>query len=202
MATPTRRLHIDFLYLDLDTCSRCRATDTALLQALELAHPVLEATAIAVAVNKTLVGDEGQAREQGFVSSPTIRINGIDIAGELVESACDTCAEACACDGEIDCRDWLWQGERSTEPPVGLIVEAIMGHAFGAVPGGAPAPSPGTTEVPENLSRFFASEAANRASPGALHCCEPAERTDCCEAAAEETCCGPAATTSGECGCH
>lgn len=176
MATHTRRLRIDFLYLDLETCSRCRATDTALLQALELAHPVLEATGMGVAVNKTLVGDEGEAREHGFVRSPTIRINGIDIAGELVESACDTCAEACACDGEVDCRDWLWRGERSTEPPVGLIVEAIMGHAFGAVAAmDSPAP-PAPVEVPQNLSRFFASKAASRPVPYTEHCCDPAEQ--------------------------
>ena len=61
---PTRSLQIDFLYLDLDTCTRCRATDATLLEALE----------------------RTQARALGFVSSPTIRINGVDIAGELVES--------------------------------------------------------------------------------------------------------------------
>ena len=77
----------------------------------------------------------------GFISSPTIRINGVDIAGELVESACDSCSESCACNGGVDCRDWVWQGQRSQEPPVGLIVEAIMRHAGGTNPGSA-TPSP------------------------------------------------------------
>jgi hypothetical protein len=77
------------------------------------------------------------ARDLGFLSSPTIRIGGVDIAGELVESACDTCSEACACDGGVDCRDWIYRGERSSEPPLGLIVEAIMRHAVGAGAGGS-----------------------------------------------------------------
>jgi hypothetical protein len=47
---------------------------------------------VAVSVTKTLVGGEAQARALGFVSSPTIRIDGVDIAGELVESACDSCS--------------------------------------------------------------------------------------------------------------
>jgi hypothetical protein len=147
MATPIRPLRIEFLYLDLNTCSRCRATDTALLRALELARPALEATGIGVTVTRTLVADEHQAREHGFVTSPTIRINGVDIASQLLESVCDSCTEACACDGKVDCRDWLWRGERSTEPPVGLIVEAIMGQAFGALARAAPPPPPAAMEM-------------------------------------------------------
>jgi hypothetical protein len=60
---------------------------------------------VTVSVTKTLVASEAQARALGFVSSPTIRINGVDIAGELVESACDSCSESCACNGGVDCRD-------------------------------------------------------------------------------------------------
>jgi hypothetical protein len=131
---PTRSLQIEFLYLDLDTCTRCRATDATLLEALHRTRPALDAAGVTVSVTKTLVASEAQARALGFVSSPTIRINGVDIAGELVESACDSCSEGCACNGGVDCRDWLWQGERSQEPPLGLIVEAIMRHAGGTDP--------------------------------------------------------------------
>src|SRR5688572_30480239 len=188
----TRQLQIEFLFLDLDTCTRCRATDTTLLEAIERTRPALDAAGVTVAVTKTLVAGEAQARQLGFVSSPTIRINGVDIAGELVESTCDTCSEACACEGTIDCRDWIWRGERSTEPPVGLIVEAIMGQAFGTEAAVA-FPPPPTMEIPENLSRFFASKTANEASTQVTNCCEPAEQADCCEAAAKESCCAAAA---------
>jgi hypothetical protein len=43
------------------------------------------------------------------------------------------CLDACACNGEVDCRDWVYQGSRNTEPPVGLIVEAIVRHSEGTL---------------------------------------------------------------------
>jgi Domain of unknown function (DUF2703) len=154
--TPTRTLEIEFLFLDLDTCTRCRATDATLLAAIERTRPALEAAGVAVTITKTLVASEAQAQALGFVSSPTIRINGVDIAGELVESACDSCSETCACNGGVDCRDWLWRGERSHEPPLGLIVEAIMGHAGGPDPASPPMSAPSSATVPANLRQYFA----------------------------------------------
>ena len=85
-----------------------------------------------------------------------IRINGVDIAGQLVESACDSCSETCACNGGVDCRDWLWRGERSHEPPLGLIVEAIMRHAGGPDPASPLASPPSSATVPANLRQYFA----------------------------------------------
>ena len=163
--TPTRTLQIEFLFLDLATCTRCRATDATLLEAIDRTRPALDAAGVAVNITKTLVASEAQARAVGFVSSPTIRINGVDIAGELVESACDSCSETCACNGGVDCRDWLWRGKRSHEPPLGLIVEAIMRHAGGSDPRAATSSSPGTGAVPVNLRQYFAATGAG---------------TDCC----------------------
>jgi hypothetical protein len=154
--TPTRTLQIEFLFLDLDTCTRCRATDATLLEAITRTRPALEATGVTASVTKTLVASEAQAQALGFVSSPTIRINGVDIAGELVESACDNCSETCACNGGVDCRDWLWRGERSHEPPLGLIVEAIMRHAGGTGPDSPPTSPPTSATVPSNLRQYFA----------------------------------------------
>ncbi len=70
---PTRELQIDFLFLDLDTCTRCRATDATLLEAIERTRPALEAAGVVARVTKTLVSNEAAAHELGFVSSPTIR---------------------------------------------------------------------------------------------------------------------------------
>jgi Domain of unknown function (DUF2703) len=158
---PTRTLEIEFLFLDLDTCTRCRATDATLLEAIERTGPALDAAGVAVSVTKTLVASEAQAQALSFVSSPTIRINGVDIAGELVESACDSCSETCACNGGVDCRDWLWHGQRSHEPPLGLIVEAILRHA-----GGATTSQPGPGTVPANLRQYFAATGADTACCG------------------------------------
>jgi hypothetical protein len=163
---PTRTLEIEFLFLDLDTCTRCRATDATLLEAIDRTRPALDAVGAAVSVTKTLVASEAQARALEFVSSPTIRIDGVDIAGELVESACDSCSETCACNGGVDCRDWVWQGERSHEPPLGLIVEAIMRHAGGGDPGGATTSQPGPGTVSANLRQYFAATGAATACCG------------------------------------
>jgi len=177
MTFASRELPIDFLFLDLDTCTRCRATDATLLEAVELTRPALEAVGVSVTVTKTLVASEAQARALGFVSSPTIRIGGVDIAGELVESACDSCSDACPCEGGVDCRDWLYRGERSTEPPVGLIVEAIMRRAVGAPPDEAHMPGPPPVEVPLNLRGYFAARAVE--STAAECCGAGADAADC-----------------------
>ena len=195
----TRQLQIEFLFLDLDTCTRCRATDQTLLEAIERTRPALDAAGVTVSLAKTLVAGEAQARQLGFVSSPTIRINGVDI-GELVESACDTCSEACACDGGVDCRDWIYQGQRSTQPPLGLIVEAIMRHAAG--PG---RPTPARLEppvVPDNLRTYFAA-AAPVADIPTFDCCAADVQAGCCEPADKAACCGTGAgVASSSCGCH
>ena len=200
---PTRTLDIEFLFLDLDTCTRCRATDATLLEAIERTRPALEATGVTFQVTKTLVGSETQARALGFVSSPTIRINGTDIAGELVESACDTCSESCACDGGVDCRDWIWRGQRSTQPPVGLIVEAILQHATSPA---AAAAAEGPREVPANLRQYFAataSDEAARQTVGAAACCAAEAQASCCPPQDKAACCGtPAAVGSAGCGCE
>jgi hypothetical protein len=192
-----RTIPVDFLYLDLQTCTRCRATDATLREAIEVTRPALDAVGVAVAVTKTHVADAAQARQAGFVSSPTIRVNGLDIAGELVESACDSCSDGC-CGGRIDCRDWVYRGRRSTEPPVGLIVEALLRAA--SVPQG---PAPTRTDdpaedLPENLRRYFDQPAAVAQPTG---CCEQTTRDTCCAAEDKAACCG-ADLESQLCGCQ
>ena len=65
-----------------------------------------------------------------FVSSPTIRINDVDIAFELRESSCGS--EACVdgCGDHVDCRVWVFGGREYTEPPVELIVDAILRQSY------------------------------------------------------------------------
>jgi hypothetical protein len=109
---PGRHLQIEFRFLDLDTCTRCRATDATLLEAIQSTRPALDAVGVAVSVTRPPVASEARARVLGL-SAPTIRIDGVDIAGELVESACDSCSETCVCNGGVDCRDWVWRGQRS-----------------------------------------------------------------------------------------
>ena len=198
MTAPIRDVPIDFLSLDLETCTRCQATDATLLEAIERTRPALDTLGLAVRVTKTLVSNEGLAHELGFVTSPTIRIAGVDIAGELVESACEACREACACQGAVACRDWIYRGERSTEPPLGLIVEAILRHAVESGLSTAQSARPTRRRLPKNLRRYFGTKAAQ---PPASVRCSAQGQLDCCEPAQQATCCGDAAAPA-PCACR
>lgn len=187
------RLSIDFLYLDLTTCTRCRGTDRSLETALGAVGDVLAAAGTEVEVNKIHVATAAQARALGLVSSPTIRVNGRDIALELRESSCGT--EACT-DGrgeQIACRVWVHDGREHAEAPVALIVDAILREVYGGR-AAERRPEPVTHRLPGNLERFFAGRAE-----AAAGCCPPAARGSCCDPDDKADCCGP----SGEaCGCR
>jgi hypothetical protein len=185
-------LRVEFLFLDLTTCTRCLGADRALRSALDVVGDVLRATEVEVEVDKVLVESAERARALRFVSSPTIRVNGEDVALELRESSCGS--EACTdgCGDQIACRVWVHRGKEYTEPPVAMIVDAILRHLYG----GAPAHAPGQYELPENLARFFSGPAASIEPV----CCSPAGQESCCAAEAKDECCG-AATEEG-CGCR
>jgi hypothetical protein len=191
-------VEIDFMYIDLEVCDRCRGTDANLEAALAEVASVLEAAGREPVVRRTLVASEAQARALGFVSSPTLRVDGRDIALELRESRCESC-EACACNGTVDCRVWVWQGQEYTEAPKAMIVDAIMRQVYGGLaPQAVPAAE---VDVPEHLQRFFAGKAqvlSARDEPAA--CCSASEQASCCEPAEKASCCGDAA--AGGCGCR
>jgi Domain of unknown function (DUF2703) len=192
----TRQLAIEFLYLDLETCARCRATDATLLEAIARTRPALEAAGVTASLTRTRVATEASASEPGFVSSPTIRINGTDIGGNLVESACTS--DGCSCPSGVNCRDWIYQDGRSTEPPLGLIVEAIVRHAFSLERGAAGAPREARGTLPENTRRYFVGAAGDRASAA---CCAPDVQATCCEPDQKAACCKGGANVSS-CGCR
>jgi hypothetical protein len=191
------RLRIELLVLDLTSCDRCRGADGSLRAALGLVGDLLEATGTDVEVDRIEVESAAHARELHLESSPTIRVNGRDIAPELRESSCGS--EACSdgCGGQIDCRVWVYRGREYTEPPVSMIVDAILR----AVYAGDAVEHPADTQphvLPENLERFFAGKAAAVRWNGP--CCSPAEQRSCCGAAATGECCD--AASGGGCGCR
>lgn len=194
-----KRIELEFLYLDLDVCARCKGTDANLETALRTVQEVLHASGTDVATRKMLVDSEETARKLRFVSSPTVRVNGRDIAVEFRETRCDSCAEACVCDGGVDCRVWLYEGKEYTEAPVPLIVNAVLSEIYDSRRADRPV-SAGFFELPENLRRFFVAKAAKKAAES---CCSTEEKTGCCEPSEKSSCCG-----SGEhgaaalCGCQ
>jgi len=160
-ANARKTVTIDFLYLDLSVCDRCQGTEQVLAAAVADVAGVLEAAGMEVQVNKIHVTSEAQAAELGFVSSPTIRVNGRDIQMEVKESRCEACGDLCG--DEVDCRVWVYRGEEYSVPPQAMVVDAILKTVYG----GEPAAAEGVrrpVEVPENLKRYFAKTAAKNAA--------------------------------------
>ena len=185
------RLRIDFLFLELTSCTRCRGTDQNLEAALETVRQVLEATGTDVEVNRIHVESAEQARELRFVSSPTIRINDRDVALELRESSCDSPCCTDGYGGRIACRVWVHEGHQHTEPPVAMIVDAILRQVYaGAAVEAELEAEP--YELPENLDRFFAGKGRTQAAAGSAEaaCCPPAQQLSCCDDQDKAECCG------------
>jgi hypothetical protein len=194
-----RYIDLDFLFLDLNTCTRCVGTNQNLETAIETVKPVLSLMGVDLRVNKILIESPQQAQAHRFVTSPTIRLKGRDIALDTKENLCDSCTDLCGCAEGTECRVWLYQGQEYTEAPVTMLVEVILQEVLQTAPQATMSPAH-YEGVPENLQRFLASKA-----PGvnieALSCCSTAEQQSCCEPAAKATCCGEVAST-GSCGCQ
>lgn len=155
---------VDFLFLDLSGCERCQSSGASIEGALVALEGVLRGTGARVELRRTQVTNVEHARELRFVSSPTIRVNGRDIAAQVVESECG--AEGCGCKPGTSCRAWRYGGREFTEAPVGLIVDAILSELYARKPR-LPSPDP-AYELPDNLRRAFAAEKATASKGG---CC-------------------------------
>lgn len=153
-AQPKKPINIDFQYLDTTVCGRCQGTEKALDEALSSVAVVLNAAGYEVKVNKVNIVTRELAIQHHFVSSPTIRVNGKDIAVELRESICEDCGELCG--DNVDCRVWVYNGVEYTSPPKELIVDGILREVYNAGQGVA---SGEDYQLPENLETYFRAKA-------------------------------------------
>lgn len=174
-----RNLNIEFMYIDLSVCMRCQGTESNLEEAVTEVAQVLKATGVDVNVKKIHIQSEEQASELGFVSSPTIRINGKDIELDVKENLCESCGDLCGKD--VDCRIWTYQGKEYTTPPKGMIIDAILREIYGGSKE-ITETLPTTREVTENLKRFFAakrSKAENEIAKDVDSCCSLSSNVTC-----------------------
>lgn len=192
-----RVIEVSLLAIDLDTCGRCTGTLDSVEKAIDIVRPVLDASGIRLNVTTHVVDSVEDARRYSFVSSPTVRVDGRDIALEAVESHCEACSDLTGCDEGTDCRVWLYRGQQYTEAPVGLVIEGILREIFGGSTGATEDPA-AYGEVPENLRRFFANKSSVAAPVQA--CCTPVEQETCCEPDRKATCCDD--SEPGACGCR
>jgi len=142
---------IDFLYLDLNVCTRCQGAESSLDEAIIDITKVLEATGSDLKVNKINVNTSELAVKHQFLSSPTIRVNGHDIQLDYKESKCESCVDLCG--DVVDCRVWIYQGQEYTIPPKAMIIEGILKVIYGGNLGAGAAEV--TYTMPENLRHFY-----------------------------------------------
>jgi hypothetical protein len=149
----SERVTIDFLYLDLRECDRCKGTHEQLESALPIVSQALEASGFEVEVRRIHVQTMEQAAAFGFVVSPTIRVNNRDIQFNWRETPCAPCSKGCQ--AEVSCREWEYRGQWYPIPPKALLIRSILREAYQRE---QPADAPRALQVPENLKRFFAKQ--------------------------------------------
>ncbi|RJQ63619.1 MAG: DUF2703 domain-containing protein [Desulfobacteraceae bacterium] len=147
-------LNVDLIVIDLSTCKRCVPTGDQLREAVRLMNPVAEALGIELRHKETVVQTPNEAKEQALVSSPTIRLNGRDIAQDIRESQCESCGDLTDNDTSVDCREWHYRGKVYSAAPIALLIEALMEAMLkiDQIPPVVPTP---LKELPENLRRYF-----------------------------------------------
>ena len=186
------------MFLDLTTCARCLGADRSLESALGVVREVLQATGVELEVDKILVESAEQARALRFVARP--RFASMATMSRLSCGRASCGSEACSdgCGEQIACRVWVHRGREYTEPPVAMIVDAVLGHVYGGAPPRA-ARERKPYVLPENLARFFSARTGSAESEESA-CCSASEQESCCEAEAKADCCG--AGTGEGCGCR
>jgi hypothetical protein len=123
-----KHITIDFLYLDLSVCKRCQGAQNNLDLAIDEVVNVLDAAGYEIIVNKININTKQLAIKHEFLSSPTIRVNGNDIAMNVHESTCQDCGDLCG--DSVDCRVWHYEGTDYNEPPKAMIINAILKEIY------------------------------------------------------------------------
>lgn len=159
-------LNVDLLVIDLNVCKRCVPTGDQLRVAVHLLAPVAEALGIDLRHHEIVVQTPAEAKEHALLSSPTIRLNGRDIAQDIRESECESCGDLTNNNTSVDCREWHYRGEVYPAAPVPLLVEAIMSGMLN-IDKMPPVVSAPQDELPENLQRYF----DNKKQTGVSTCC-------------------------------
>jgi len=156
-----KKITIQYLYLDLDQCTRCQQTEENLNVAVgELENKFSE---YLFSVELIHIDKIEKAQEYRFESSPTIRINGKDMPIKLVETKCIPCGEIAGSD--VDCRVWEYKGEQYDSAPIKMIVDHVSG--FIESNNNISTDNDKTFVLPSNIKEFFESKSKKQCCPSA-----------------------------------
>ena len=144
-----RQLIIDFLHLDMSTCKRHIATEDALDGALAALAPAFHVLRIVPNVNRVIIDTREQAEQYRLMSSPTIRVDGVDVCPELKETHCGDCSDLSG--GPTNCRVFVYQGQDYEQPTAGMITDGILRILYGQ----QTVKEPASYVMPDNLVDYF-----------------------------------------------
>ncbi len=145
-----KKVIVEYLYLDLQTCDRCIGTDKVLDEVMMVLTPALKLAGFEVEYNKIEMNTAEIAEKYKFLSSPTIRVNGQDICTSVKENSCGCCSDISGTD--VACRVFEYDGANYEVPPKEMVAEAVLKVVFGQSETGC---SCGEYELPDNLKQFF-----------------------------------------------
>lgn len=164
-----KNVKIEYLYLDLNTCSRCCGTDVVLDEVVAALRPALELAGYEMAYEKIEMATVKDAVKYEFLSSPTIRVNGQDLCGAVKENACGCCSDISGTN--VTCRVFTYEGADYEVPPKAMLAEEILRRIFaGAIPETVQEPY----VLPQNLKDFY----RGKMTQNVKCCC--GGNSDCC----------------------
>lgn len=162
-------VRVEFLALDLKVCDRCQGADKRVEAAVDRCRDVLGACGYDIDLSITVVANEWMAEEYRFYSSPTIRVNGVDICPSIEENDCGCCSDMS--DSPVKCRLYPFNGTYYEVPPTDMVVQEIMRIALS---GKHADPQRKPYRLPANFASFF--EGVRRKTAA-----QTREGQDCCQ---------------------
>lgn len=131
---------IDFLYIDAHAANSWQDSLSVLKTAIVELSNLLNSSGLYIKVNETPIDTAELAIAHRFVCSPTIAINGVDIA-ETTQSSID----------DTNCRVWVYKGATYSTVPKPLVISAIIKAIYGATIPAVARPF----SLPPALQKFF-----------------------------------------------
>lgn len=152
----TNQVLVEFLYLDVSTCERCIGTQQALESVLAAVEPTLAQAGLTLVYRKLEMSTPELAQQYRFLSSPTIRVNGVDIGGAVQENPCACCGELSGT--EVACRVFAHDGQTYEVPPRDLLTANLLRVALAPREAGCACEagcSCAAEPLPDNLKTFY-----------------------------------------------
>lgn len=145
-----KKILVEYLYLDLQTCDRCIGTDKVLDEVMNVLTPAFRLAGYRVEYSKKEMKTAEIAIVHRFLASPTIRVNGKDVFQKIEENSCGCCSEISGTD--VECRVFEHNGESYEIPKADMLADAILKAAYITEDTGCTCQD---YELPDNLKEFF-----------------------------------------------